>query len=606
MKVGPSTPTCLDGPRLSADRFEQSQWKGAIGLQGTIERDRAGEVTVLRSSLIPSAGSAGAAIPRVVLVGRAWLGGMSIAPPNRIPQLRKLESELDRDWQSTVRQMTGDFCLTYLNEEQGTCVIYRCVTSTRPVYYRDVGNGINWAMDITRLFSAGTPTIRDVDMDAIPILVSCEPLPPERTCYRGVRKIPPGSALVISKYGVEPVLIDKLATTIDLTELSLRDVAAELRGRINEAVARAVSGHDEIGVCLSGGIDSAVVLAEAAKLVDRTVAFHGAFPQFKALDPERKRAEEVTGMLGVQMFPIEMSASIAIGGDLCLTSSYGQAYPNLTCLEPLLTSFVPRCSEQGISLVVDGDVGDLLFYPLGQRIYTHRVSRRRGPLALFADILDVLGCANAKVGNISKLSMAKRDAKRDKNEPATRSLLTREASRKCNPMCPSSSSSPQDVIAEAFTRNVDSYSMRIQNMWSKYDIELAHPFADRRLIEYCASLPAWHRNRIYAGQAINKAALRAAYVDRLPPSVIRGYDKSAYTSIHETYLRENRAFVAALLDSSSMLAKSGIIEDRTALEFIRSGAGEPATLGAIIAAAGVEIWLRGLANAPLPELKGRT
>lgn len=573
------------------------------GIEGSIDYSENGRIRIEAGDLRDGQNST-----RVAFAGTAWLGERCISSvlnnAGISERIATIQSELDRDWQGAARRISGDYSFTYVNHDRDTCIIYRSVTSLSPVYYRDSNLRLSWSLNIADMFPGGAPALGDIDENAIPVLALGAPFPPLQTCYRGVRKVPPGTALVVTPQGVTSLRVDTLRADADHGDLGLAEAADGLRHHINDSVVRAVNGHDRAAVALSGGIDSAVVAVEATKSVRSLDAFHATFPHIRSLDTEHQRAQDVADCLGLRMTEVDMSASIANGGD-CLTSSSGHLYPTVTCLERFFDLMSSQLEDDGITLLIGGDLGDNLFSADTLRAYGGKIVRGvRGPIAILIDLVEMLGCSDTGVQQALGVKWPWRTTPKAQQAPV-QSLLTSKAEEAFrNTYQPVASMQPGDMISAGFSIFADRYSAMLNRVWAPKGISVANPFGDRTLIEYCLGLAPWHRNRVYAGQQIGKTALRAAYLDRLPGNVLQGYSKNVYMSVHGSYVRQNRGFLTALLGEDSVLASTGVIDVLTTRDLIHSAA--PAGLLAITTAAGTEIWLRDMSSFPLPDMKVST
>ena len=117
---------------------------------------------------------------------------------------------------------------------------------------------------------------RRLDAKAIPAYLNFGYVPTPRTFFEGVRSLPPGHVLsfeaggepVIERYWRPPVAGIDGAAHVDL---SLREAAAEVRSRLEDAVARRLISDVPLGAFLSGGIDSSAVVGIMASQLDRPV-----------------------------------------------------------------------------------------------------------------------------------------------------------------------------------------------------------------------------------------------------------------------------------------------------------------------------------------------
>lgn len=131
-----------------------------------------------------------------------------------------------------------------------------------------------------------------------------------------------------------------------------------------------------------------------------------------------------------------------------------------------------------------------------------------------------------------------------------------------------------------------------------HGVTLRHPFADRELQEFCLSLGPQHRTRQYAGLSFSKFLMRFAYVGDLPPRVIRAEFRSAYASISERYCLQNRQELREIFSAESQLAHLGILKSEVVQEILSDAEQCQKYSRSLVRMAGVEIWLRGLAQQP--------
>jgi hypothetical protein len=119
-------------------------------------------------------------------------------------------------------------------------------------------------------------------------------------------------------------------------------------------------------------------------------------------------------------------------------------------------------------------------------------------------------------------------------------------------------------------------------------------YPTRELIELALSLSSHQRCRLYAGTPISKLPMRAAYLDRLPPSVVRRESRAPYIAVAESFARNNRDQLWRLLGQGSRLGELGVVKSPAMRATLESPARLKASAGALVRTAGVELWLRGL------------
>jgi asparagine synthase (glutamine-hydrolysing) len=164
-----------------------------------------------------------------------------------------------------LRRADGMFVLAIADGDD--LVLVRDHVGTRTVFY---GYGeAGWCASTSLLALRRTPSLRaGLNLDAVRSFLTFAYLPGDETLVKGVREVLPGRALRLRPDG----------STVDSTfwEPEERIVEADdhprrLRALLEEATASRLPAGEPVGVLLSGGIDSSLVTALAAKLHDQTV-----------------------------------------------------------------------------------------------------------------------------------------------------------------------------------------------------------------------------------------------------------------------------------------------------------------------------------------------
>ncbi len=123
--------------------------------------------------------------------------------------------------------------------------------------------------------------------------------------------------------------------------------------------------------------------------------------------------------------------------------------------------------------------------------------------------------------------------------------------------------------------------------------------------EFCLSLASHHRTRFFAGFQITKVLLRLAYLGDLPPAVISRDARSPYSAVAEHYFRSNPHEASEIFSEHSQLAQLGIIDARHIQTIIANPVQLQHHSRSLLRAVGVEMWLRTLAQQPIPNTSHR-
>lgn len=163
-----------------------------------------------------------------------------------------------------LADLAGMFALALWDETERRLVLARDRAGEKPLFYAEAEGEVLFASEIQALLSH--PLVpRALDTTALAALCGLGYVPAPRTMFRAIRVVAPGSALVL-----EPGA--RRAHTYWRPEafapVERPDHATErLRDLLRAAVERQVRADVPVGVFTSGGVDSALVAALAARAV---------------------------------------------------------------------------------------------------------------------------------------------------------------------------------------------------------------------------------------------------------------------------------------------------------------------------------------------------
>lgn len=158
-----------------------------------------------------------------------------------------------------VRKFNGIFAFALWDSRRRKLFIARDHLGVKPLYYTLLGDRFLFASEIKALLQdQGCP--REVDLRSLSQLFTLRYVPSPETLFRGIRKLPPGHRLVVSRQGVEVCRYWNWTPRIRerLDEGELIDNYREL---IEDAVRLQMRSDVPVGLFLSSGIDSGALLA---------------------------------------------------------------------------------------------------------------------------------------------------------------------------------------------------------------------------------------------------------------------------------------------------------------------------------------------------------
>ncbi|MEU4569321.1 N-acetylglutaminylglutamine amidotransferase [Micromonospora sp. NPDC023956] len=174
-----------------------------------------------------------------------------------------------------VDHLVGMFAVAITERATGRLVLARDRLGIKPLYLAESPDRVRFASTLPALLAGGGIDTA-VDPVALAHYLSFHSIvPPPRTILRGVAKLPPATVRVYEPDGrvTERVYWDPAFTRHpDRADWSERDWQDALRESLTTAVRRRMVADVPVGVLLSGGLDSSLVVALLAEQGQRGLA----------------------------------------------------------------------------------------------------------------------------------------------------------------------------------------------------------------------------------------------------------------------------------------------------------------------------------------------
>lgn len=175
-----------------------------------------------------------------------------------------------------VPRFHGMFAFAIHERETGRTAFVRDRFGIKPLYLAEVGKHLRFASTVQALIASGDV---DTDIDRVALhhyMTWHAVVPPPRTIYKGVRKLPPATIRIIDESGAvfsettywQP---DFSRTTEDV-EKPFEAWRDEVLESLRVAVRRRMVADVPVGVLLSGGVDSSIIVGLLAEEGQRDLA----------------------------------------------------------------------------------------------------------------------------------------------------------------------------------------------------------------------------------------------------------------------------------------------------------------------------------------------
>jgi len=354
--------------------------------------------------------------------------------------------------------------------------------------------------------------------------------PSGKTIYQQIEEVLPGHLLVIDCKENKAVSSCYWSLRRQQFVGTRDDALVAFREKFQLALTRRLVSDVEVGVLLSGGIDSSVILSSLVQDCGvKPKAFTLGFSE-SAYD-ESQAAASVAGYFGVQHFSQEMSSLAAEDMASILGRSLGQPFGDASILP---TVSVAQLASKEVKVCMTGDGADEVFS--GYQRYQARLLydvyfRLPKPFTvLFERILGLTRPSHShhsqSVVRKAQLFMDLLKAfKLDSSYGGPRVLPLLDEYHYFGSSIPSTFNRAnfegfEDAVMQVMRQDMDAYLP--QDILMKSDrasmlssLELRSPFLDHELVEFAFSLPRnWHRSGV-----LGKRIVRDAMAHKLPREV---------------------------------------------------------------------------------------
>ena len=198
-----------------------------------------------------------------------------------------------------VRELNGIFALALWDAPERRLLAARDEFGVKPLYWHTDGRAVALSSEVSALVAAGL--VRpEVDRVALDHYLAGRSVPAPRTLFAGVSKLPAASVLTATEGEAPRVERYREPPGEPLRDASEEELADELAARFAAAVERQMMSDVPYGAFLSGGVDSAAVVAAMAKAGERPTTFTIGFPGQGDTVDEREYAAASARAIGTE------------------------------------------------------------------------------------------------------------------------------------------------------------------------------------------------------------------------------------------------------------------------------------------------------------------
>ncbi|MEY5010072.1 MAG: hypothetical protein RLZZ253_1211 [Verrucomicrobiota bacterium] len=256
-----------------------------------------------------------------------------------------------------LRRLRGMYAFAALEVETGQCYLVRDPLGIKPLYYAVAGGALVFASELKAVMASGLVEPR-ADPDGVCGFFLAGSVPEPSTLVEGVRMLRAGHWLKWECGGVEEVSHWRLE--VEESDVGWGAAVERVRGALRETVERHLVSDVQPGLFLSGGLDSAAVLAMVNGLGGRGMRTFSMRFSEEGYD-EGGLAVKSARRFGAEHYEWEISPAEALG----MFEEY-MAVMDQPTIDGFNTFVVSRFARRsGVKVALSGIGGDEVFggYP---------------------------------------------------------------------------------------------------------------------------------------------------------------------------------------------------------------------------------------------------
>ena len=447
----------------------------------------------------------------------------ALGQPSGFTDAQWLLRAFERWGEECLGRLYGDYAFAIWDRERRRWFLARDGMGGRPLcYFR--GPGLFAFASMPRGLHALPEIPYEADEDLLARALDLVPPDPNSTCFRGISRVGMGECVVVTVDGeTRRRHWDPAPEPLRLSRAS--DYEEALRAELDRAVRSRLPAAGGVAAHLSAGLDSGSVAATAARLMapaDRRVVAFTAVPRDGAEaggPPGRLPDEGPLAAATAALYPNMEHVRVRTEGRSPL-DALGWVFE--LCEQPILNlcnqvwrdTICEIARSRGLPVLLTGQAGNLTLSYKASRPLRERL-RARGPAGLADEFRALAWRSGGRGGLVRAIASLGRDP------------LQAQVASLVNPLRRAELGAPAETLATR--RSIDSRSERlaalrrvdiadyVKGTLARWRIDERDPTADRRLVEFCLSVP----DEQFRLGGLPSSLARRAMADRLPAQVLR-------------------------------------------------------------------------------------
>jgi asparagine synthase (glutamine-hydrolysing) len=466
-------------------------------------------------------------------------------------------------------RLTGMWSMILLDARSRTLLIARDRFGIKPLYYCRIGSRLLFASEIKQLIAAGAKPAANTA--AVARFIRGNRPEPHQTFFSAIHGQPPATyaqirlddaaqVLPFTTYWRLPQAPERRAA------VSLERATSALDAALADSVADHLLGPAPTGHLISGGLDSSLVAALAARNYAREGRTGKGFSMVLergSLHDESAFIDRVASLLRFQSHKVEFSAAWLKENIDRISRTQEEPVPGPALAGQFLV--FELASRSGVRVILDGQGADELFagYLRHQSVYLKHCATRH---ALGTLVLEGIAVS---IRNPRMLPRAVGSMIRSRWRGRFPGASSAAASifRLPSPADDDGPKTLYDALSADVSRgNLPAVLALTDRNAMAHSIEARVPYVDHRIVELAFGLPDAHK----LGLGLRKRILRRVAARYLPPQITHRSDRIGFGAPTAEWLRREFRQELSALHLDSVLSESAIVEPRALASFIEA------------------------------------
>jgi asparagine synthase (glutamine-hydrolysing) len=536
---------------------------------------------------------------------------------NRNSDTAVLAPLYDRFGPGMLDRLNGMFAFALWDSAGRRLFIARDHYGIKPLYYTETPRGFAFASEIKALLAV--PDLdRALDHDALAGYLTYQWCPGRLTPLRGAKKLPPGHYLEIDASGVREVRwhTPPIGRTREFDRRPVADLRDELRALLDDAVAAQSVSDVDIGVFLSGGVDSGAVTASLVRrkipiAKSYCISFRGPSMADEGFGNDVDFARDLAARWAIPFTEV-VADEPTLADFEAMAFDLDEPHGDIA---PLLVQRISRQARaDGIKVLMSGTGGDDVF--TGYR--RHRIAwlldrypHLARPLGLLARSAAPLASGNLRnrLGKLAHMVSAPREEvlrrlfefNRPDDIDAVLGERFRELAPRASPWLDrglgETAGAPmvERALAGEFLGFLPDHNLAYTDKAAMAEaVEVRVPLLDLRLVEFASHLDP----RLKMPRGEPKGFFKAAMADRLPPAVLNRTKTGFGAPVRRWLAGGLRAPFLDVIRSRAFRERGLFEPDAAAALLHASVAGRSDAAYLLLTIVMIELWCRRFVDAP--------